>query len=75
MLINAKIWGNSKVFALPGPMICAVVCVVAGKAAFGLEEMRETSKASKIFFCFCAQVILTRTPWLWTIGVWGFGNA
>lgn len=51
MLINAKILGSSKVF---GPMICDVVCVVAGKAAFGLEEMREMSKALKIFFCFCS---------------------
>ena len=46
-----------------------------GRAAFGIEEMREMSEALRFFFCSFPQAILTRMPLLWTIGVWGFGNA
>lgn len=56
-------------------MICAVILYGVARKNFGVEEIQEMSRALKVFLCFCAQVILTRTPWLWTIGVWGFGNA
>lgn len=80
MLINAKILVDSQIFGLSEEPVNAVFfkkgCrYLPGRAAFGIEEMREMSKALRFFFCSFPQAILTRTPLLWTIGVWGFGNA